>query len=87
MAHDKFVVMVKGVVKEYTSDQYTASFGHLPTHESAGEGRIFGGRYSAASHVVSGSGVVDANGYYQGDLTANTGSWDSSLFVSESAKL
>ena len=87
MAHDKFVVMVNGVVKEYTAAEYSSSYGAVGTHESAGEGRVFGGRYSAASHVVSGSGVVDANGYYQGDLTANTGSWDSSLFVSESAKL
>ncbi len=89
MANSKFAVMVNGVLKEYTAAEYSSSYGVVGTHESSGEGKIFGGRYSDSSFVKSGSGVIDVNGYGQAapDKNVELGGWDSRIFVSQSNKL
>ena len=65
-------VMKQGVVYHYSSSQYAAEFGHIPTKPREGEA-LFGGRYTHTTFadVATTEGTPATKAQH-----ANTGSFD-----------
>tara|TARA_Y100001973_G_C4986970_1_gene227018 strand:- start:222 stop:464 length:243 start_codon:yes stop_codon:yes gene_type:complete len=55
---DNNIVVIDGVFKKLTDDEFEAQFGYKPTTSRTGE-KLFGGRYEASSFV---SGSLGGNG-------------------------